>query len=115
VIEAIEARFDIERAMPETMATREDLEAMQRRGDALRGQSAVAQVIASKPGHIWRPVEVHNELEERGWVSPKARHPRAATEAAIGRLVRNGTVEKITTGRYRWAGQQSANGGQPKD
>jgi hypothetical protein len=115
VIEAIEARFDIERAMPETMATREDLEAMQRRGDALRGQSAVAQVIASKPGHIWRPVEVHNELEERGWVSPKARHPRAATEAAIGRLVRNGTVEKITTGRYRWAGQQSKNGGDAKD
>lgn len=66
-----------------------------------RGMEAVRRIM--REGGVWTPKEIHAELEKRGWVSPDAKHPIRATEAAINRLWRDkGEIEKVGRARYRF-------------
>lgn len=63
-------------------------------GDSPRGEAAVRAVLEQEPRRGWMAIEVHRELEERGWISPTAKHPRAGTDAALNRLVRKGVARR---------------------
>jgi hypothetical protein len=66
-----------------------------------RGIAAVRRVMLEEPEKIWRARDVHTQLEQRGWLSAKARHPLRGTEAAISRLMQRGELERLRPGRYR--------------
>jgi hypothetical protein len=93
VIEAIEGL----RAQPPS-PTRQN--GRQARGPT--GIAAVRRVMSEAGGRVWRPREVHEVLEKRGWVSPHAQHPVNGTENSINRLWKRGEVEKLGPGRYRY-------------
>ncbi len=63
-------------------------------GDGPRGEAAVRAVLEQEPRRGWMAIDVHRELEERGWISPQAKHPRAGTDAALNRLVNKGVVRR---------------------
>ena len=68
---------------------------------AMRGIAAVRAVIEEHPGRVWRAREIHDVLEQRGWISEGAQHTLRGTEAAINRLIHRGELEKVDRGRYR--------------
>jgi hypothetical protein len=67
----------------------------------LSGIEAVRTVLLEQPERIWRARDVHNVLEDRGWISPGNQNPSRSTEASIQRLHKRGQLEKVRTGRYR--------------
>jgi hypothetical protein len=73
-------------------------------GDSPRGERAVLLVMSERRDGFWSPSEIHAELEDRGWISPEARHPKAGTEAALSRLVKKGTVSR-NAGVYQYLGE----------
>jgi hypothetical protein len=70
--------------------------------DDLRGIAAVRTVMGESPTRTWKARDVHRILEQRGWISPEAKHPLRGTEAAINRLWRAEEIERIGPGRYRY-------------
>ena len=70
-------------------------------GEMLRGIAAVRTVMQENPERVWKAREVHDVLEQRGWISPGAQHPMRGTEAAINRLIKRGELDRIRPGRYR--------------
>ena len=63
-------------------------------GDSPRGERAVALVMRERRDGFWTSAEIHAALEERGWISASAKHPKAGTEAALSRLARKGLVSR---------------------
>jgi hypothetical protein len=72
------------------------------------GLAAVREVMRETPNRIWTPNELHKILEQRGWLSGKAKFPKAGTESAVNRLLAKGEIVKIGRGRYRWRGDREA-------
>jgi hypothetical protein len=73
------------------------------KGDEPRGEAAVQRVMAENPDGFWTAAEVHAALDARGWISPGAKHPRAGTDAALGRLVKKRIISK-NAGVYHYMG-----------
>jgi hypothetical protein len=88
-------------AMPITVRGGASTERAPGTEDGPRGMEAVRRVM--REGGDWNAREIHAELEKRGWVSPDAKFPIRATEAAINRLYRvTNEIEKVGRGRYRY-------------
>jgi hypothetical protein len=63
---------------------------------------AVLRIVASKPTKFWRPAEVMNELEERGWQFGGVT-PRKTLGATLSVLRSKGRLEKGGRGEYKLA------------
>lgn len=67
---------------------------------SLTGIAAVRRII-EEDERVWGPGELHEALEERGWIAETTKHPRQAIEAAIHRLWKGGKIERVARGKYR--------------
>jgi hypothetical protein len=61
---------------------------------------AVLRIVASKPTKWWRPSEIMQELDERGWTF-RGKTPRKTLGATLSILARDGRLEKGGRGEYR--------------
>jgi len=97
-----EARDEAERAERAITALEQTVlvETAAANGSEPRGEAAVIRVLSEDSDRLWRAAEVHSVLEERGWISPEVKHPRAGTDAALNRLVRKGVLSRRADGHY---------------
>lgn len=71
--------------------------------DRPAGIDAIRRVM--REGGVWNAKALLAELERRGWEPKNAKHPRAATEAALNRLWKvKGEVERVGRGQYTYKG-----------
>jgi hypothetical protein len=69
--------------------------------DGPRGREAVRRVLAERPDHVWKVIEIKRELLGRGWApTPKA------VEASLKRMRELDEVVCPKYGYYRLAGHQ---------
>ena len=73
--------------------------------DKPRGEEAIRLLLGQNLGGFWSSDDIHATLELRGWISTEAKHPRAATEAALARLVKKGVLSK-NAGVYHYMGDR---------
>lgn len=67
------------------------------------GIEAIRRVM--REGGVWTAKELLEELTRRGWEPENAKHPQAATEAALNRLWKvKGELDRVARGQYRYKG-----------
>lgn len=75
-------------------------------GGVPTGIAAVRRVMAESD-QVWRPSDVQRILEERGWLTGRAKRPISGTQNRIIRLVRAGAAERVGRGQYRYRGSRN--------
>jgi hypothetical protein len=70
-------------------------------GDEPRGKEAV-RIIMSEAPRTWKASELVAEVLRRKWIDPEAKNPDAAVRVATARLHRDGLIERVGVGRYRY-------------
>lgn len=92
----------LEAILPPTPSENGTLPGMGREssGDEPRGEAAILAVVREEPARDWATAEIHRILEDRKWITPGAKHPRAGVEAALSRLVKKGSLLRIDKGVY---------------
>jgi putative AbiEi antitoxin of type IV toxin-antitoxin system len=94
----------LEALQPSPLATNDPLPGVDEEstpsGDAPRGEVAVLAVMRERSSELWTTGEIHAALEERAWITPDAKHPRAGVEAALSRLVKKGALVRLDRGLY---------------
>lgn len=66
-----------------------------------RGREAVLRIM-KQSGIGWRYKPLTREVVLRGWMKPDARNPEAAIRRTIERLYKDGEVEQLEPGLYRY-------------
>ena len=81
------------------------------RNEPFYGTPAIRRILEAQPDRTWRVRDVYAALEERGWISPHAQHPKRGLEAAINRMYRTGEIHRVSPGRYRYVGKRPPTSG----
>ncbi len=112
VIRGIEALIPSSDARQQSLSlTREDSECIAGDGTMesqepsenahLQGIEAVRKVISQVPDRLWRPRDVHEVLEQRGWISTTNQAPIRSTGVAMHRMAKRGELVKVGRGLFR--------------